>query len=162
VSDEQAVRGSVRALAGGLWTDAPLDAVEQIAAAMKRHVLYSSRDTVARNVNRDPNRPRFARVPRGAETCAWCDMLASRGWVYHTRETAGEQAFNEFHDSCDCAIVPEWDADTSHIDGYDPDELYDRYLTARAELEAEGAPVTDAAVAARMELLFPDNYARAA
>ncbi|WP_334152978.1 VG15 protein [Microbacterium sp.] len=158
VADEEAVRGSVQALAGGLWDDVPSDAIEQISASMQRHIKYSSRATIARNVAADPMRPRYGRVPKGAKTCAWCEMLASRGFVYVTEETAGIIE-DHYHDECDCEIVCSWDADQAHIAGYDPDAMYDRYLTARQQLEAEGMPVhSDADIAARMRELFPDQY----
>lgn len=99
VADEAAVRGSVQALAGGLWDDVPSDAIEQISASMERHIKYSSRATIARNVAADPMRPRYGRIPKGAKTCAWCEMLASRGFVYVTEETAGIVE-DHYHDQC--------------------------------------------------------------
>ena len=36
-------------------------------------------------------------------------MLASRGAVYHTRETAGE--WRHFHRGCDCKVVPSFEGD---------------------------------------------------
>ena len=152
----EAVEGSVRALAGGLFTDE--GTVEALEGAIQRHIWYSSRATVARNVELDPAKPRFARVPSGSETCAWCDMLASRGWVYHSKETAGDPAFNEYHDNDKCSIVPQWDQDAAIIAGYDPDELYDRYLAARAELEADGIEPTSKLLGERLEDMFPDLY----
>lgn len=124
--------------------------------ALQRHITYSSRETIARNVEVDPLRPRFARVPMGANTCAWCDMLSSRGFAYRSRETAGE--VTRFHAGDDCQIVPEWEANQAHIEGYDPDAAYERYLGARAELEAEGINPTDKAVARRLRDMHPDLY----
>ncbi len=45
---------------------------------------------------------RFARIPNGP-SCGFCTMLASRGFVYASRKSAGE--FTRFHDHCDCRIV---------------------------------------------------------
>lgn len=154
-AQREAVEGSVRALAGGLFTDGSVEALE---GAIQRHIWYSSRATIARNVELDPAKPRFARVPSGSETCAWCDMLASRGWVYHSRETAGDPAFNRFHDNDNCSIVPQWDQDAAIIAGYDPDALYDRYKAARAEVEADGLKVTDVSVTQRMQDMDPERY----
>lgn len=65
---------------------------------------------------------RFARVPMGGrETCDFCIMLASRGFVYHTKETAGE--LKHYHVNCACRIVPGFEGD--RVDGYDPDYFYD-------------------------------------
>lgn len=67
----------------------------------------------------------YARVPTGAETCAFCMMLASRGFVYESERGAG--GISKFHGDCDCAIVAE---DGVVPDGYDPDALYEKYLNA--------------------------------
>ena len=81
----------------------------------------------------------WARVATGAETCAWCLMLVSRGPVYMGADTAGlsrdtsetayvrmynsydlatygeklrekdangSSLFDEWHDGCDCIVVP--------------------------------------------------------
>lgn len=63
-----------------------------------------------------PQGVRFARVPSGNETCQFCYMLAARGAVYYTAQTAGENA--HWHKGCRCKIVPAWG--TSSIEGYDP------------------------------------------
>ena len=139
--------------AGGLFGDDPGETLRGLTGAMQRYVGYSTRETVARNVRVDPLRPRFARVPSGARTCAWCAILASRGFVYISRETAGIIE-GHFHDDCDCQIVAEFDSGPAFIEGYDPDSMYDRYLTAR---EQTGA-VTDKEAAAAMRELFPDEF----
>ena len=84
-----------------------------------------------------PAKPRFARVPRGV-TCGFCTVLASRGAVYHTAETAGE--LGQFHGGCDCPIVliPKGSALPKGYDpavlpeGYDPAALDEEYAAARA------------------------------
>lgn len=78
-------------------------------------------------------KPRWARVPVG-KTCAFCQMLASRGFIYSTAESAGE--FNQFHDDCDCMIVPAFSEYAPNVVGYDPDELYSQYQTARGEADS--------------------------
>lgn len=114
-----------------LWeTLGPDSAIALLSGAVQRYVAYAGRATVARNIARDPGKPRFARVPSGAKTCAFCLMLASRGFVYHSRETAGDMS--HYHDDCDCQIAPEWAQGDVHIDGYDPDALYAQYREARA------------------------------
>lgn len=89
---------------------------------------------------------RFARVPRGGDTCTFCAMLASRGFVYWSRKTAGE--FNHYHLHCRCTIVP--DDGSGEVEGYDPTEWYARWkayeeidgrgdLTARQKADLKGA-----------------------
>ena len=75
------------------------------------------------NARQDPLKPKFARAPTGAETCKFCIMLASRGFIYLTEGTAG---INHYHPDCDCRIVPGFDDDAG-IEGYDPDELYQEW-----------------------------------
>ena len=79
---------------------------------------------------------RYARVPTGGETCTFCTMLASRGFVYHTADSAGEAD----HRKCDCLIVPGVKGQTS-IDGYDERTLYSVY---RAFLDIDQSKLTDA------------------
>lgn len=150
-----AVEESVRWAAGALWTPEPTATLDLLSGSVQRHISYSSRSTVARNAEHDPLNPRFGRVPRGAKTCAWCAMLASRGFVYHSKKTAGEEP-SDFHDDCDCAVVAEWDRDAHHIEGYDPDRLYDMYLEARGET-GERVP-TQKQIAAALRRLYPDEF----
>lgn len=65
-------------------------------------------------------------------------MLASRGTVYHTRETAGE--WRHFHRGCDCKVVPsfEGDPDAELVQGVKPRELYERYKQFKEIDETEG------------------------
>lgn len=144
---------NVRYHAGALWTDDPYAALSGITGAMQRFILYSGRQTIARNVTLDPSKPRFGRVPTGAQTCAWCSLLASRGFVYLTKETAGIVA-DHYHDDCNCQIVPQFEGESAHIEGYDPDRLYDMYNVAR---ESSGA-TTDREIAAEMRRLFPGEF----
>lgn len=144
---------NVRYHAGALFTDDPYKTLAGLSGAMQRFVTYSARETVARNVMSDPSKPRFGRVPSGEKTCAWCSMLASRGFVYLTRETAG-LVREDYHDDCDCAIVPEWESGSSHIDGYDPDLLYGQYMAAREAAES-GDPKE---IAAYMRRMFPESF----
>lgn len=72
---------------------------------------------------------RYARVPAGSENCAFCEFLASRGFVYRSGESAGVS--RKYHPHCDCQIVPAWGKKTPKIAGYDPDALYAQYEVAR-------------------------------
>lgn len=154
-AESAAVVGSVRALASDAALARPDALLSLLSGAVQRHVSYSARATVARNAAHDPLRPRFGRVPRGAKTCAWCTMLASRGFVYHSKRSAGVVA-EDFHDDCDCAIVTEWDRDEQHIAGYDPDRLYRLYLDG---LESLGpGSHSRAAIAAAMRRAHPDAF----
>ena len=75
------------------------------------------------------NQLRYARVPTGLETCAFCFMLASRGFVYNSERKAGDG--HKYHQNCDCIVVPgSVDSEGNprvKIDGYDPQVMYDNW-----------------------------------
>ncbi len=98
---------------------------EAIVDAMDRWVKIPGRATIAENCKRDPKKPRYALVPQG-KTCAFCTMLAGRGFVYKSEKTA-----HTMHDHCDCVACPEWDANPNKIRGYNPDALSDEWDKAK-------------------------------
>lgn len=69
---------------------------------------------------------RYARVPSGRETCGFCLMLASRGFVYRSEKTA--EGSHGFHNHCDCVVVPGFKGldQAGQIEGYDPDGMAGR------------------------------------
>ncbi|PLS30093.1 ADP-ribosyltransferase exoenzyme [Bifidobacterium margollesii] len=84
----------------------PDDAM-QWAADMVR---ASARYTMERDIADDPTGPRWARVTGGAKPCAFCVMLAGRGFVYHSKEKA--RFGGSFHDGkCHCTAIPGWKDD---------------------------------------------------
>ena len=87
-------------------------------------VKQFGRDTIVNSAT--GNGRRFARVPVG-ETCNWCIMMGSRGFVYSSFAAAG--GLSRWHGGdCDCQVIPE---DGTIPKGYDPDELYEKYEKAR-------------------------------
>lgn len=150
-ANPDAVAGSVRYAGRHLFDEDPTGILAALSGSLQRHIMYSSRETVARNVRRDPAKPRYARVPSGARTCAWCEMLASRGWVFVSEARAGGD--EDWHDKCDCQIIPEWDAQNAHIEGYDPDAMYERYQEA---VKVAGGDQKD--IVAALRRLYPDQY----
>src|SRR5690606_16612234 len=86
---------------------------------------------------------RWARVPVG-KTCAFCLMLASRGFDYVSRDSAGGEA-RKFHAHDDCQVVPD---DGDPPAGYDPDALYEQYQAAR---DAAGSGRTKSILSALRE-----------
>lgn len=96
-----------------LWPDMTnIDDAQQFIGDMIRNALRSQTQQCMR---RDPTQPRWARVPQD-KTCAFCVMLASRGFAYLSDETAGKDG-TRFHDDCDCRIVPSWGRQS--LKGYD-------------------------------------------
>ena len=93
--------GTVRWGVGPLWSEGgAAKASMRLAGGLQRLVMQSGRDTIWDSARRDSVRTAVARVPTGAKTCKWCTMLASRGAVYGSKASAGEE--NDYHDDCDC------------------------------------------------------------
>lgn len=112
-----ATEGAVRAFAQDLVDEKPIaQFVGKCADRLDYETRLASNKCVEQNARRDPKKPRWARVPTGFETCTFCIMLASRGFVYHTEETASHA-----HAHCDCRVVPSWDTKAAIVEGYDPD-----------------------------------------
>lgn len=118
----EATDGAVRAFVQDLVDDKP---IEQFVGKCVDRLDYETRkaanECIATNAKNDPKKPRWARVPTGVETCQFCIMLASRGFVYHSEETASHA-----HAHCDCRVIPSWDKSPT-AQGYDPDLYYDMW-----------------------------------
>lgn len=151
------VEQSVRFAASHLYSDAPYLALTTLAGSVQRLVKNAGRHVVLRNAERDPAGVRYARVPRGPRTCAFCTLLASRGWVYAARDGAQPEA--RFHDHCDCELVPSFRRGEAYMSGYDPDRMYDEYSRAREALVASGKDPNDLSeLLAAMRRLSPGSY----
>lgn len=129
----EATEGAIRAFADDLREGDSRSFTDKVAGRVDYECkVAAARCTISR-CKKDPKRPRFARVPSGAETCPFCIMLASRGYVY-------DETSKDFHAHahCDCRIVPQFGG--TRVAGYDPAALYDRYLEdARAKAERKAA-----------------------
>lgn len=90
------------------------------------------------------NDVRWARVPSGRETCSFCFMLSSRGFVYGSeRKASQKKEGGAYHQNCDCIATPGFeglDPDTQ-VEGYQPSEMYER-LEACATTIGEKASAT--------------------
>ena len=98
--------------------------VEMCSELVGNDAVRSLNATIMRNAARDKRRGvKFARVTSGRNTCPWCLMLAGRGAVYHTRESAG--AMGRFHRHCSCKIVPSFSGDKYEVlvEGHDPAKI---------------------------------------
>lgn len=133
-TQEDALLQRARWALGPLFAGDPSRALSRLTGLVDEHIRRAGGDTIAASVEHDPARPRFARIPVG-ETCAFCIMLAGRGAVYHSPETAGE--FTKYHHADDCVITPIWPGQ-DYPDGYDPDVYYRQYLEARNNISAVG------------------------
>lgn len=109
-------------------------------AAVDARVLYAIADRVITESYHHGNRTtkhnairnglRYARVPSG-KACAFCLMLASRGFVYLSKISAGKDK-GHYHNHCHCAVVA--GNLKMKVGGYDPDGLNERMNKLAASL----------------------------
>lgn len=79
--------------------------------SVQRHVLNGGRETLDTLVSEDETALGWARVT-DANPCYWCAMLASRGHVYKSRETALKaNGHDQYHDGCGCTAEPQFHED---------------------------------------------------
>lgn len=112
---------SVRYAAGFIYEGNYTKALSVLSRAVDYYVKQPARDTIEQNVKIDKE-ARFARVPQGPTTCEFCLMLASRGFVYLSKESAS----HGYHTDCDCLPVVSFSDDPA-VEGYDPDYYYGLY-----------------------------------
>lgn len=112
-----AIRGIVQIIVDGHpWSTFAGKVLDRADYEIKRS---ANRCAIA-NADRDPAKPRWARVPTGSETCGFCIMLASRGYDYLRKESA-----DHAHPNCDCRVVPRFGEGS--IEGYEPEYYEDIY-----------------------------------
>lgn len=122
------------------------------------YVMRSANENIMANCRR--RKVRWARVPSGFETCAFCLMLSSRGFVYLDEKSAKSKSNGgAFHRHCDCIAVPGFGnlPQDEQIDGYRPSEML-----SRLSMVADGAGIdlrdclTDGAAAKALESACDD------
>ena len=102
----------------------------QLLMRLDYEVKRAAGQTVLDNVAKDKRKPRYARIPGGPkENCSFCIMLASRGFVYRSKESAGSEE-GHYHAHCQCRIVPGFEG--SDVEGYDPEYWYQQYKEMQA------------------------------
>lgn len=85
--------------------------IRTLRPAVVRHAQMAARSHTMRLIDEDPGVLGWARAPTGAETCAFCWMLISRGPVYKSERSARDGENGEtYHPRCDCVPVPVFDA----------------------------------------------------
>lgn len=82
--------------------------------ATQKLVTDVGRETVRQATRQDPQAVSYARVA-ALGACSFCKLMASRGALYATADTAGRDANDrfsgdasvvKFHDNCHCGILP--------------------------------------------------------
>jgi hypothetical protein len=89
-------------------------AMEKADAATQKLVADAGRETLRQAVKTDPQAVAYARAA-ALGACSFCKLMASRGSVYRTAESAGRDANDlfsgdasvvKFHNNCHCGIIP--------------------------------------------------------
>lgn len=75
----------------------------RVEGAVGKLSLDTGRRTTVDAVHQDRQARAWAREAR-PDCCYFCAMLAGRGAVYKTAQTAGDE--NGYHDHCHCVVVP--------------------------------------------------------
>ena len=114
--------------------DGDVEAFKSNVADVTRYfVKRSAFDNMYRNCI--GNEMFYARVPSGLETCAFCFMLASRGFVYKSERSAkiSQRTGDTYHVNCDCVIVPgakgKGGDPRVSIEGYNPKAMYENWCS---------------------------------
>lgn len=116
VTTSLTVTGPVRIRAGlgrgGTFQQVMATAEATAARAAMRHVLNGGRATIEQTVQADRAALGYARATSG-KPCAFCAMLAGRGPVYRSEQSAGFHA----HDGCSCTLEPVYRRDADWPSG---------------------------------------------
>lgn len=100
-------RGTVyKALAAGQKYETVMsNCLVNVSGTVSRDVLAGGRETIFAEQIRDPRAMGVARIT-GAAACAFCQMLASRGPIYLSAESASkiDGQVMSYHLHCDCSI----------------------------------------------------------
>lgn len=99
---------------------------EIVPSAVGRLVKSAGVDTTIQNAIRD--RAYYAWIPRG-DTCAFCIMLASRGWQPASMSDLEDGHAKHIHANCDCTYMVRFGGNLM-VEGYDPSEYLSMYNNA--------------------------------
>ena len=97
-----------------------------IGGVVGRLVKQVGADTTLNNALRDG--AEFAWVPVG-DTCAFCLVLASRGWQHVSKRTLKNGHAEHIHANCDCTYAVRFNDDTE-VEGYNPEKYLRMYYDA--------------------------------
>lgn len=114
-----------------------------MSGAAARLIQNGARTAILRAVQADPEAVAWYRVT-AANPCSWCAMLASRGAIYKSAQSAGFKAHNRCRCSAACVwtaddaaalrdndLRRQWDEVTKGLSGRDARNAWRRYWDAR-------------------------------
>lgn len=103
-----------------------------LGATSAQRVMERADETLLRNAQADPARPKWALVPHlGA--CGWCKMLGSNGFTYANEAKVDRSR----HPNCTCTPVVDFDTNNPSLEGFDTDALHDEFSAAKKSIEGQ-------------------------
>ena len=136
-----ALAGILAARQAGMSIEAAKqEGLVRVAGALTKQVLAGGRMTIITGIERDTRALGWVRATSG-DPCTFCRMLASRGPVYRSENSAGFEP----HDHCACMpeVVYRGKQDTSVGTGAATAAYADEYKTAQAWARASGTMSQD-------------------
>jgi hypothetical protein len=124
VPAETATINEVKHLIGEAAAKSPV----LISPTVGKMVKQAGADTTLQNAGRDG--AEWAWIPHGGETCAYCIILASRGWQKASADMVSHHA-EHIHPNCQCEFAIRWNK-KSGVSGYDPETYKRKYYNAGA------------------------------
>ena len=97
-----------------------------IGDPVSRLVKRAGADTMLHNAKRDG--AEFAWIPSG-DSCAFCTMIASRGWQRASKKTIEGDHADHIHANCQCEFAIRFSKDMD-VAGYHPEKLREEYDNA--------------------------------
>lgn len=105
----------------------------KIPAVVGELVRMAAADAMLQNAKRDG--AEFAWVPNG-DTCAFCLVLASRGWQRAGKNSLKSGHAEHIHANCDCTYAVRFDG-KSTVEGYDREKYLEQYKNAAGSTPQE-------------------------
>ena len=99
---------------------------DMMTGAVERLVKRAGADTMLKNAARDG--AEFAWIPSG-DTCAFCIMLASRGWRRQSKNAMKGGHAEHIHAHCDCTYAVRF-GETGGVEGYSKEKYLQMYKDA--------------------------------
>ncbi|NUP15384.1 MAG: hypothetical protein HOZ81_04630 [Streptomyces sp.] len=117
-----------KAIAAGKSPQQAMDAAAvRMVGSTQYLALEGGRSVMQQSIEADERATGYARVTDN-DPCHWCAMLASRGPVYKSAQTAGDprQGGDRYHDHCGCVAYPSFSLNEPFV-GI-AEKLYDDWL----------------------------------
>ena len=132
-SAEPAPTASYQEVAKAIRGTGKSENIDLMANSIGRLVKMAGVDTTMQNALRDG--AEWAWIPSG-DTCAFCLVLASRGWQRASKKAIKGGHAEHIHANCDCTYAVRFDRETN-VEGYDSTLFLDIYENAEGDNQEE-------------------------